>query len=598
MFSEISRRRQMMAVDLGLLLLGLWVWIVALVQIWPERDPGNVIALIIMPEPFSIGMADAFGNSTFALAAGIGSLAAILVLVVAFSLLQRWRRTRRLTFPAVLGLALLLWFILAIVALLTVILFLNREWMLDEVFLFLVRPSELILIAGVFFWIIDRGGKIQARAARLLLTLGALILCNTFLHIALGVDADHEWSGMAVGNWAFLALLPVGVALRIALRNAPAAFLVWPLTGAFTGLVLRAIIDTEEVAKGFLHREMGLPELVAAVLLGGAMTVIVFMLKLMLIDRTPAASRIAIRIRGILLMFHAIVPLIIVAFIVIAFHSFTKEAEDDLAHIGADFSLLADDAHHFFASVTGAEQRIEARVKQIEADVAEMFDEFVQIEGRIENEVKRDIDFAKRIVPEIAGEALASAKRQADAIVTDVTDSLKNAFKIPPIHIPLFGEFHFPDLGIGKAIGNMFHNIFKGLMPNLNLKDAFTKAVSNMTASVEAKFHAPLARLQQMEQTVLNMVEEDKVRIMAEFNGFEDDLNQLIDEVLGEKDDAYEHLKVVLVDFVSLGYHLLVFLAAVLLGVVLLLIWRTFNSLVNMGERLGSGWRMMTRGTV
>jgi hypothetical protein len=454
----------------------------------------------------------------------------------------------------------------------------------------------VITVPLVLLWLLRKltfgGGFVVGTG---LFLIGALV-CDALFVAVLGANNVKFDIGLAVGDaGSLVTIATVGITYLLQ-RKQPWAFLIWPVGGVASGLLMRALISfqgtvSQLISDPTIKTDFG-GVLVAAVF-GALAAAGVLLAKRVWIDKDPDARLRAVRVRGAILILHGIAPVLILVFLGISLKTFVGQAQVDYAATTQSVTLLAESTLRIKDQVTLTVDKIKANADAAVNDVKLAFDEGTALANQLVADGRAAADQAIAAAGRVASAAAGDVAGKAAEVVGQVGDKLKDAFTIPPLDLGFLGTIEFPDLGIGDKISELMGSLFSGLMPSFDLNGMLSSLVNSSLARIDAEFAGPKASAQKMLDTVNSYASRNFDKVRGKLDNSISDFRTMVSNIDTEKEITIRHFSETLANLVSFLYHLLVFIVMVVIAGLLWLLWRIINGLVIMADRVLRGWKML-----
>lgn len=431
--------------------------------------------------------------------------------------------------------------------------------------------------------------------------LGGLVADFIFV-TALGEagQAHFDILTIPVADVAGLSLFATAGVAYLLHRSEPGAWVIWPVSGAAAGVIFRLILGAQVWADRQLNQTVsvqddrfatGLGDILLASIFGALAGAGLHLAKRIWIDRDPEARLRAVRVRGAVTILHAVAPILILLFIASGIATFAKDAQREIGAAAVSVGNVAVSGRLIGDQMQQSMQVVQQQAENTFRNATEMVEsakataEDLKVQGML---LKDEMLGA---VEKSAGEALDKAKAKAGEIVETVGEGLSDAFS-PPAFI----SWMIPDLGIGDALKDVFGTVLSSIAPDLDFQALFTSFVTDLTLSVEANFEGPRQRAEAMLDSVTSL--DDKFWSDAQISrrALEVQLQSLTTTINSEKDKIYANLEQILVRATNFLAYFAIFMTTLITGFIVWLLWKAFNGLFVMAERVRRGWTMLAQG--
>jgi hypothetical protein len=458
---------------------------------------------------------------------------------------------------------------------------------------FLFSVMSVFVTALLACVVASRLNLSRAQIRSIAAALGGMFLCDVLFLFALGPAKQARFSSEAfglIGGLGYIATLIVAVIVLLFYlpqRKQPSSWIIFAVGGLVAGLSLRLFVVFQEETRSLLQLFTTTYDFIWVGIIGGLAGSAALLAKRVYADRDPVARLRAVRVRGGLLIIYAVMPVVILVLIVSAFSSFLNSVQIETVGIESRIIGLRHDAERAARHVNAFRGRMDENLDRVISLADEVQADVRATAEQIQNELERNAEVATGL----AGKLADKATSELEAVGKEITAAIDNVIKLPDIPTP-FGDIELPDLGIGKAIKGLFSK----LIPDFNIEDLFAEFVAGMSAEIEAELAEPIARAKAIKANIENLAEARRIQVIDLMEKAGTDFDTLVSGLEAEKERAYANMRGTIVHIVNIGYHLLVFLLLLSLGVTGLLAWKAINALVVMAGRIESGWHMMMSG--
>ncbi|MBL29227.1 MAG: hypothetical protein CMM50_16980 [Rhodospirillaceae bacterium] len=413
-------------------------------------------------------------------------------------------------------------------------------------------------------------------------------------------EAHFDILTIPVADVAGLVLFAAAGITYFLHRTEPGSWVIWPVSGAAAGVIFRLIVGAEVWADRQLNQTVSVQDDRFATRLGDILLASIFgalagagvhLAKRIWIDRDPEARGRAVRVRSAVTILHAVAPILILLFIASGIATFAKDAQREIGAAAVSVGNVAYSGRLIGDQVQQSVQVVQKQAETTFKNATDMIEnakataEDLKVQGMI---LKDEMLGA---VEKSAGEALDKAKAKAGEIVEKVGEGLSDAFE-PPAFI----SWMIPDLGIGDALKDVFGTVLSSIAPDLDFKALFTSFVTDLTQSVEANFEGPRQRAQAMLDSVTSLDDQFWADAKVSKQALESQLNSLTSVIEAEKGKIYTNLQQLLVRITNFLVYMAIFMSTLITGFILWLLWKAFNGLFVMAERVDRGWKMLMQG--
>jgi hypothetical protein len=427
---------------------------------------------------------------------------------------------------------------------------------------------------------------------------GALI-ADVLFKIVLGSYASDRFDvWLNIGDTAALFVIAASAFVFYRYLEERGSFAVWPVCAIVSAIILRLLVTAQgtlsDVTDGGVSA--GLGEIFLAAIFGALAAEGAMLAKRVWIDRDPQARRDAVRVRGALLIFHGISPVLIILLVVFSLNAFTTQASRELSEAGKGIAQLESVAERATNEAMGAAGRLLDQQDNVLASVESFRTDLLNVQGpaildKFDKLMESSLAAAGRTATAAAGEA----KRQATKIIDDTKEAIGDAISLPPIDVGLF-EIPFPDLGIGDALGGVFDSMFSNVFADIDFNQMLETFVSMVTNSIAQEFTGPMQEAQAILTAMEGIKNEVEDEIGSQAQELTDNLTTLTSNLSTGMDDAFEAANTIIVRLINIAYQLLILTAMLVLAALLYLLWNAVNGLVVMMGRVERGWTMIATG--
>ena len=423
----------------------------------------------------------------------------------------------------------------------------------------------------------------------LLFLLGGL-LCDAVFTALLGAQvADRFALGLPLGDVTAVLVVVLAGALQYRHLENRWGPIVWPIVAIVSGLTLRFLLGAtaalSDATGGGVSAGAG--QLFIALLLGALAAEGLLLAKRIWIDRDPEARKRAIVIRGVFLILHAVTPILLFIFVIVSVFGFTARVGAELGDAGKELKIIQTSIDRIRNEAIAARGRAEGQVADVELQIQRLReslkdkhkDALEEFDKIYEESVQATLNSGSAIADDLA--------REGEAIVSEVTSALTP----PPLDL---GLFKVPNPF--SAIGDGIVSAISGLLPSIDFGAIVGQLSQRAVDTVTREFAGPLARAQSIVAGVESLGNEISAEARAQANELSRTATLALNVLNEELETSYKTAGRLMAVSIKIVYQIIVLSASILMALMLFLLWRVFNGMVEMGREIERGLGLI-RGT-